>query len=124
MLKLDNQTGRVVEIENEPKTGSYRILNGSVVKVSDEVSFPKQMVYGWKETDCGMYDKTFNCRVESKDHYRTLLKEHGCRQKENYNYCKTPKQIFKEKVAETRPVLEKAYFGALQKLSPSEREEI
>ena len=105
-------------------TGTYKLIDGKVIKISDDVNIFRTPIYGWKESDAGMYDDTFQCHVDSKDHYRQLLKSHGCRQKEDYQYCHKPSlaQRVKENLAKTRPVLEKAYQESLNKLSASEKE--
>jgi hypothetical protein len=100
--------GRVV------RTGRWQMIAGRMVKVSDQVDRPKVMIYGWKETDNGRYDETFRCIVRDKDHYRQLLKEHGCRQKEDHRYDISPRERTKQELKATKKQFEQAYVKALE----------
>lgn len=130
---LDHETGNVkskwMMKKNCPRTGRYKLMTVGnkkyMVYVDSYIPKVKEFIYGWRESsDNGYYDKTFQCVVKSKDHYRQLLAERGLRQKETYKYCGTYQQDFKKQVKGGRKNFEKAYIKTLAEMPPSIKEEI
>ena len=74
--KLPWHSGRRCE------TGTYawNPKTEKVEKISDRVSPSKTTIFGWKKKHAGKYNVGLNEVVQSKEHYRQILKAKGLRQ--------------------------------------------
>lgn len=122
---MDFEKNRIIvrwERKKKRQMGTWIMHNGRLVKVQESIYRIPMMVYGWRETDNGSWDDTFQCHVKDKNHYRQLLKEHNCRQKEDYKYCKSAKAAAQDRAKATRKQFEKAYAKTLKEMPVSMKE--
>lgn len=109
---------------NSGKQGVYKFLDGKLVKISGnaEMTLDNYSILPWKECNAGYYDEELGAHVESKQHYRRLMKEKGLIALEPDRYCGSQtyrkEQWNKEDRAKRIATTEKAFISACQKYAP------
>lgn len=60
------------------KSGTYKVIDGELVKVSDKIPRLKENVYFPGASDhSGYFSENLNAHIRSKEHKRQVLKQKG-----------------------------------------------
>lgn len=102
--------------------GVYRRINGKLVKVAHSMEvegIDDFSIIPWQECNNGSYDEELGAYVQSKDHYRQLMKEKGLRPLESTNYCGSASyrqaQAVKSEFEKHKKQSEKNFIEALRR---------
>ena len=100
-------------------TGIWKYIDGKLVKVSDEI--PSLLpILPWKEANNGYYDEELGTHVDSKQHYRALMKAQGLVPYEKNTYGKSQaqrkKEIIENSAKKNKSKLKKVFNDTLAKV--------
>lgn len=100
--------------------GLWMRVNGKLVKMSaPAMTISDMTIIPWKECNSGYYDEEFGCYVESKQHYRQLMKIQGLIPAEPVNYCgsvaERRRKMIEYQSVKDRPQAEKVFIEAVRK---------
>lgn len=98
--------------------GIYAYINKKLVKIAQgtTVVIDDMSLIGWKECDSGKFDEDLGVPVESKQHYKQLMKEKGLVPLEPSKYCGSSeyrrKKLAEFKTAKIMPTVERKFAEA------------
>lgn len=120
---IDNEGNVKLRLKTGAK-GSYIRIDGRLVKVSGEpvATLDNYSIIPWQEANNGYYDEELGAHVESKQHYRQLMKQNGLIPVEADRYGGSREykreKILSEKREQSKKESEKAFISACRKYAP------